>query len=1690
MKRFYLFYLLSSFYFFGQSQGYNFYSIAGAGLSNDCRNGGATKSNSVQVTGLDILSNDLELMFAGADFTPTNSFDLSITLISPNGTRATLLDTRAGSGHQPVLGKYNIFRFRSCGWFKPHTAPNSIPYQTNSKLFTSQPVTDFSIFKGENPNGEWKFEFCSKSGADLSGAWVMLEFRTLKAIIPTPTILKKPADCASADGQVEFLFGTKCDQGSVYYTIDNQPWQSKSIPVDYTLGFIGQIKNTINGLKAGKHTIKAALGDANGNIYTNTYNEKEFYLEAITANGDIQISCGADLTIGTGTSGSVDVKLIPPFHWDNCGFPTSITKITGKFGNGDINVDINTQKIGINGNGKTEFVWEVTNSKGQKKTCSNFVTTVAGNVAVFTADVCKSPVKVQKCDYSKPLQYIPIHISQLQNLGTKNTLDKVEVTMKFPSTCTGEAFLLDPAGNSYYLFNAFSFPSYNNSGSMTVEFSASQDPSIKSHLSATLPSGSDKLRRPISNLNFANFRKINPNGTWNLAVCDNLSSGFDIECVKFHFNDACTIDQERPTFTQCPANRIVTLGANNQASFNITEPFSTDNCKVKERKLEITYLDGAKDAQGQTNFTYNGIDADQGKSYPYDVVGKGRVIFKYTTIDEANNEGYCYVYIYVVGPNDCATDQTKPILVNCVQDFEISAYPSGVTDFWTTDPGYYDNCGIKSVQQNISFLNGAKSIKNTTFETINSISPNQIFTYQVVGTGLVQLDYLVTDLKGNVGSCRTNVTVKPSSSNPTDPCANLSPTISSANNNCVNSEISIPLISAPNAVRIDWKNGSQTVQTLVRPTNATSSGTTVAGTGTAGTSTTQFNSPIDVELDQLGNMYVSDNQNNRVMKFAPGSTTGIVLPPKNATATGGIQVDKAGNIYLNSGSGNVVTKWSPGATTGIVVAGGNGAGSNANQLNSPSNFYVDANDNIYVADRLNYRIQKWSPGATSGVTVAGTGVKGNGLNQLDTISNVFVNELGEIFVAESIKGIVKKFPANSTQGTNGVIVANVNGIIRQIKLDAAGNIYASGFDNNTDFIKKFPYNSTATTPGVIVAGGNSRGAGANQLYDPNGFSFDENGSIYIAEYANHRISKWIQTNGNLSLSYIPTVAGTYTADVTFSNGCKKTTNSLSIVNCNQQNALQFNIANGCITPGQSGTFPLTVNNFNGIGAFSFDLVLPANSNLSFDKVDNLGLNNITFNVLNNGDLRVVWDEPNGGNINLADGTRICDIIIKSTAAFAQPAVVTSREIVLLSNNTVTTAVVSTFTVCASSKITVSGTIKNPAGKPISKVKLGEYNPATQTFVSNVESDANGAFSFGQVTPTNQITAGRNDDPSLGVNIADVARIRRHILQTSLLDSDYKKMAADVDLNGKLDVVDVAITNRIVLKKISVFPNNESWRCVPADYNISANPLDVKIPWWIDLSKPGLNTSNLNFVAVKVGDVDFSASVADEHLENRLAPVTLSIPDTIIAPNSNMVVPVYIGGGDNISIFSANLAYDTTKLKLVKIESSMMQGFGSGSYNDLGGNVIIAWDHPQGGEFVGNGTLMRLTFSNKVMTGSSPLTLSNVNAYDINFNQYTTNLDDGSLTMTPSGTNDNSAISEVRTYPNPFSDVLNMEVSLVRADKLTLEIFDVLGHLIKKIDTDKISDQHFLQINDLDYKGVLQCKISTSDATFTTKVIKI
>jgi sugar lactone lactonase YvrE len=94
-------------------------------------------------------------------------------------------------------------------------------------------------------------------------------------------------------------------------------------------------------------------------------------------------------------------------------------------------------------------------------------------------------------------------------------------------------------------------------------------------------------------------------------------------------------------------------------------------------------------------------------------------------------------------------------------------------------------------------------------------------------------------------------------------------------------------------------------------------GIVVAGGNGEGNSLTQLSYPRGVIVDQMGNVYVADSKNNRVMRFSKGSKKGS------------------------------------------IIAGGNGKGLQPNQLNSPQGLSFDRQGNLYVADCWNHRVQKF-----------------------------------------------------------------------------------------------------------------------------------------------------------------------------------------------------------------------------------------------------------------------------------------------------------------------------------------------------------------------------------------------------------------------------------------------------------------------------------------------------------------------------------------------------------------------------------------------------------------------------------------------------------------------------------------------------------------------------------------------------------
>jgi sugar lactone lactonase YvrE len=311
--------------------------------------------------------------------------------------------------------------------------------------------------------------------------------------------------------------------------------------------------------------------------------------------------------------------------------------------------------------------------------------------------------------------------------------------------------------------------------------------------------------------------------------------------------------------------------------------------------------------------------------------------------------------------------------------------------------------------------------------------------------------------------------------------------------------------------------------------------TTVAGGNGPGSDSNQFYYSYGLFLDGSGNIYVSDQNNNRIQKFPPGSTAatdGITVAGGNGQLNNpaGVFVDSSGNLYVADQDNNRILKFPPrsnAGTNGISVAGNSGAGNLAFQLDVPTGIFVDHLGNLYVADADNNRIQMFAPGSSTGVTVAGGRGLGDNAWQLSYPTAVYLDTSGNIYVADYLNNRIQKF---TPPDTNAVTVAGGNGMgsgptqlnsPTGVFVDRGGTIYVADFYNSR--IQRFPPGSTSDTTGVTVAGGNGEGDGADQLNDASSVYVDTTGAIYIADYLNNRVQKW--NPSALGVSGIPSSQG-------------------------------------------------------------------------------------------------------------------------------------------------------------------------------------------------------------------------------------------------------------------------------------------------------------------------------------------------------------------------------------------------------------------------------------------------------------------------------------------------------------------------------------------------------------------------------------
>jgi sugar lactone lactonase YvrE len=263
--------------------------------------------------------------------------------------------------------------------------------------------------------------------------------------------------------------------------------------------------------------------------------------------------------------------------------------------------------------------------------------------------------------------------------------------------------------------------------------------------------------------------------------------------------------------------------------------------------------------------------------------------------------------------------------------------------------------------------------------------------------------------------------------------------------------------------------------------------TTVAGNGAYGSSgdggpaTSAQMEPVNVALDAAGDLFLFDLPNRSIRKVSPGGiiSTVTVVGGNNYT----VAADGAGDVFF--GSLTAVIEISSDGTIHTVAGStfgfsGDGGPATSAQLAYPGGVALDGAGNLYIADIQNHRIRKVTPDGIISTT-AGSSTTTSNTGCCHPSPGGFSGDGGPAIDAQL------SFPAG-------------------VAVDSAGNVYIADWDNNR--IRKVSTDGIITTiagNGIQGYSGDGGLASSASFSGPTTLAVGGGGNIYVADPGNNAI---------------------------------------------------------------------------------------------------------------------------------------------------------------------------------------------------------------------------------------------------------------------------------------------------------------------------------------------------------------------------------------------------------------------------------------------------------------------------------------------------------------------------------------------------------------------------------------------------------
>lgn len=353
-----------------------------------------------------------------------------------------------------------------------------------------------------------------------------------------------------------------------------------------------------------------------------------------------------------------------------------------------------------------------------------------------------------------------------------------------------------------------------------------------------------------------------------------------------------------------------------------------------------------------------------------------------------------------------------------------------------------------------------------------------------------------------------------------------------------------------------------------------------------------------------------------------------------------------------------------------------------------------------------------------------------------------------------------------------------------------------------------------------------------------------------------------------------------------------------------------------------------------------------------------------------------------------------------------------------------------------------------------------------------------------------VRAYRPDSPLNGVTTYDMVLVSKHILGIEPFISAYQLEAADVNNSNSVSTFDIVETRKLLLNIYDTLPAVPAWRLARPlpDPSILGSFTALVDTYTVNILNLQADStfSGYNFVGIKYGDVNYSASFKGNDPADDRTPLLFSTPDRQLQPGEETQIAFRISDPADLNGWQLALSANPDLLEFESVE-----GLPDENYFMTPSGLRALWFDGQDRKFEKG----QMIFSLKIKA-LQPLRLSEALFFDtkaLHAEAYRS-LPDGSNTRSElllhfdheSGSSGFYGVS-----PNPFDKETTFRLYTTEPASARLELFAPDGKQVLARDYDLGAGLQSIQLrtDELSTETILLYRLEVNGTAYTGKLVR-